>query len=161
MFYRIFYGLRQIGNQLPYFTITANEHAILPSGRVSCRNERWGRLDDVIVKTKYKDILSLVLCNMNGEPMHSFANGMWFLGYSHDGEHSKYEDCVYKCDSVMRHFRIDKSAADALHELLERMHATERVDFLNAYIESCKPRWKAEADAVIQKYGLTVDKEER
>lgn len=90
-------GLRRLGKQAPYFTITLDAHrAGFPNQR-----EHGGAAHDTIralFGDKFDDLIALHLSDENGVPMHAVANGAyWLHGYfggngkpHHGGNHQMH-----------------------------------------------------------------------
>ena len=84
------------------------------------------------------DAVALHLCDVDGTPIHAYANGKYYLEHP-----EQYDDSV-----IANHFRI---SIDDVYIL--RNKTPEQ---LREWIEGEKPRWQKEADAVIAKYNLAI-----
>lgn len=171
----VYFGLHYIrGNSAPYFTLTIN------SGKVNGRDSFGGADHETIVRElpELADIAALHLSDIDGVPMHAEANGWYQLagacgGFNeryHAGNAETYGRPKDPLGSFAEHCRITREQAQAIvddvlaYDVAERekLPWKERVSGKCArkrwaeICESFRPRWKAEADAAIAKYGLTV-----
>ena len=122
------------GNSHPHFSVTGN----------LTENHRWasgGCLHELILSKfpHLSDAISLHLSDDSGIPMYALENGFYYCKNP-----KEYGDSV-----IADHFRISINEVPSI-----RAMGYVR---LGAWIELEKPRWKAEADAVIAKYSLTID----
>lgn len=138
--------LTQLGEQKPYFSITANVYeatgkrgrpTLLCSG--SCHEQIQA------ITSHFDDVIALHLSDINGVPMHAVANGAYWMG------NSKYQG--FDASKAKAHFRCNN---EELKEAYKAMKENRLADYVNT---TFVPRWKQEADAVIQKYKLTIKKE--
>jgi hypothetical protein len=136
MHVRAEFGVEKFDNQAPYFTVTGSvwnnkAHARRWPGSP----ERCGQVTEEILRAfpDLADLVALHLSTIEGAPMHAEANA-WHW----------YEQG--KLDVVARHLRttVDDLPVDA-----------DRATLAD-YVEAQRPRWKAEADAAIAKYSLSV-----
>lgn len=158
--------LTQIGNQSPYFSITANEYenSILQS--CGCMHE------DILKHfPKLQDFVDMHLSDINGIPMHAIANGWYWLLKSlgnnftdWPGQQTPEESFKIFCD----HLRItERQGRDIQDTILNTIAITPGIDpkFNEAkkqfieIVNAMFPRWKKEADNLISKYSLVVKKE--
>ena len=126
------------GNSHPHFSVTGN----------LTENHRWasgGCLHELILSKfpHLSDAISLHLSDDSGIPMYALENGFY---YCKNRQGRKLE---YSAQTVADHFRIPLKQVPSIRRMTK--------DELAAWIETQKPRWKAEADAVIAKYSLTID----
>lgn len=149
-------ALRQIGNQSPYFSATAEE-----------RNPRTGRIEacgamhDAILAAapELADFVALHLSDVDGLPLHAKANGYYWLagalgglGERYHGGNSSPERSPEECLKVFADYmRITPEQADALIDAFRGGKGAVREQF-EAWADAQRPRWKLEADAVIAKY---------
>jgi hypothetical protein len=121
------------GNDRPHFSVTAelwDSEGWYRNGQ-NGRLRACGQLVDEVSATfpELRPVLDVHLANDDGEPMHAEANGWYF--YS-DAYQSTLE-----------------SAAHALHiEPCEFPEGMNREEF-HAFVESLRPRWKAQAEAAL------------
>jgi len=131
----------------PYFSCTGTlakgirkeeTYKKLPDGALIC----CGCIHDIIldVSPEHADIISLQLSDINGVPMYAFENGYYFYGEN-------------KIDVLAKHLRISIENATKLANELNELKSTElkKIKFLQFILDQ-KDRWKAEADAVMNKY---------
>jgi hypothetical protein len=151
-------------NGLPYFTLTIVGHG--ESGPAHEELVRcWPEL---------QPLADMHLSDINGVPMHTEANGWYWLagaagprfGSAIDGGRlgQKYHGACGRTDAecleiFARHVRISLADAKQLLGKIRRAHyvdpAKARLQF-NDWILAQKPRWKAEADACIKALDLQV-----
>ena len=135
--------LVQHRGQLPHFSLTAD---VTSGGHyISC-----GMLHADIRRVYgdwFADIEALHLSGADGTPMHANANGIYWLQDVAKGHPDAFS-------YVMKHFRISETEAK---RLCARFNASIVPNaYVNNYVESCKPRWQAEAAACINKHQLTL-----
>jgi len=156
------YGLSWLrGNRLPYFSVTGSLYAPDRPGGLR-KLQSCGCLHDDILRLApdMADIVALHLCDIDGAPMHALENGFFWLG----GTHWQKPDFSIAAS----HFRISETEARALADSLFGASFSPTAGFLSqheaktakarlaAWVEAQRPRWKAEADAIIAKYALPV-----
>lgn len=150
-----FGGLQYItGNAKPHFSLTCH----INQGR----RELGGGANHTVILRSFpglKDLAALHLSDIDGLPMHAVGNGWYFLcGTVVGGHGAKFhagntsnplspDECLRVLAS---HFRISLDEARGLSETI----VSE--DALAAWVETQKPRFKAEAVAAIAKHGLQV-----
>ena len=149
--------LTKIGNQLPYFSITAEERT--STGKLTasgCMHE-----EILAAHPEYADFVALHLSDINGIPMHAVENGWYWLVSSMGGLGEKYfhENQTEAFDFFCNHCRITAIEADTIRaQMRELYELTDTPDTAKCvWVEICesmKPRWKEEADAAIKKYNL-------
>lgn len=128
------YGVQFIrGNRSGYFTVTGELYEGRQKEPVTC-----GCIHSDIRKVthRFDDLIALHLCDEDGLPMHALENGFFYLRRPEE----------FSASTIARHFRILEGNVDALR-LLDKPE-------LAAWIETQRPRWKAEAEAAILKHGL-------
>ena len=123
-----------------YFSITANVYYVGGgSGGGACHEAI-----EQFYPNQYSDFIALHLSDINGVPMYAAENGYYFL------QHARFElenkDHQYTYESVAKLLRIPDAT----------ILADFSKDEFSAFVEAQKPRWKEEANAVIEKYNLTV-----
>jgi hypothetical protein len=143
------------GNTAPYFSITGE-------GYENGREAFGGCCHDEILKhcPQYADLVALHLSDMDGAPMYAVENGFFHLGGTH------FNKPNYK--GAASHLRITEDEARALVRDLFGDSYSLTGGFLSsgaakqakarfaAWVDTQRPRWKAEADAAINKHSLTV-----
>lgn len=169
-------GLQYIrGNKSPYFSLTCSygtpRDYRLGNASGGCAHDETRKHFD----TRFDDLAALHLSSIDGEPMYALENG-FFRFYDQGATYSPKPDWAKRRTLLAEHFRIDERDVDAI--LLPLMgdgysaHAgvftgikqarywgTECPDAkarLAKWIETQRPRWKAEADACIAKHSLVV-----
>jgi len=145
------YGLQAIGKQPKYFSVTAT--------RYSRGNwESGGGMHKEVLQT-WPDLAPLValhLSTADGIPMHAEANGWYFLAGAAGGLGEKYhggpDRTPAQCLEILaKYLRI---SLDEAHGLVQAQLAGAGRPAFAAYVEACKSRWKAEAEAAIKEFGL-------
>lgn len=134
MHIRVSYGLVKIGDQTPYFSVTADIWNSLAHARRWPDNPSSGGAahDDVLrAFPDMADIVALHLSDIDGVPMHAVANGRYF----YDGG---------DLDAAARLLRV--SVADL-------PVGADRATF-EEFVNAQRDRWAAEALAVRAKYDL-------
>lgn len=134
MHIRAEYGTEKIGDQQPYFSVTASIWNSKAHARRRPDNPSGGGAahDDVLrAFPALADIVALHLCDMDGAPMHAVANG-WYWYEQGDLE------------QTARHLRV--SVAD--------LPVGADRDTFTAFVDAQRDRWAAEAAAVRIKYDL-------
>jgi hypothetical protein len=158
IFYEISYGIDDtFKGQIPYFTMTASGYNMTKNGN---RDRRYrdciccGTMSDIILALKPDfALMSKMHCRtINGEPSYAFENGIYFLGYSSNGEPHKYEKS--SDEVIARHFMIAIDRVAKIKAELAELSAKDRIDYVKALINDLKPMWKAEADKTIETYNL-------
>jgi hypothetical protein len=138
--------LTQLGEQKPYFSITANVYeATGKPGRPALLYSGCCHGAIQAITSHFDDVIALHLSDINGVPMHAVANGAYWMG------DSKYQ--MFDATKAKAHFRCND---EELKEAYKAMKENRLADYVNT---TFVPRWKQEADAVIQKYKLTIKKE--
>ena len=131
--------LTQFKGQAPYFSITGEVYTYGKRGRpafVSC-----GCCHDSIqrITHKFDDIIALHLSDMDGTPMYAVENSLYWL------EHKGWQ-------AMQSYLRA------TYEEALELIKLSKDKQVYTDYIDKhLRPRWKQEAQAVIDKYNLTVE----
>lgn len=170
------------GNKSPYFSLTYTQHRKgFPnqcySGGAGHETIRQHFGD------RFNQLAALHLSYMDGEPMHAEANGWYWLagamggagetfhGGNAKGQHwkpdgsfdgyreSTRDECL---ETFARHCRItiDEAAAirrECIIEYAENPDGWKAArEVMNLRLADMRPRWKAEAEAAIERYGLRV-----
>lgn len=144
--------------QLPYFSFTGTQYKVNKDGSRNKRNIfiSGGAIGNEFVKAyrQFADLERFHCRDINGAPMHTYANGMYWLGYTSKGEVGVYVhyDKEDRIEFIANHFFISKERAEALIDSLVDMSAKDRVDTVNNLIEELRPIWKKEADRLLEKY---------
>lgn len=128
-------------NRLPYFSITATVYYV---GGGSSRSGQCHDAIEEFYPNQYSDFIRLHLSDINGVPMYAVENGYYFLQFARGELVSK--DDPYTYENVAKLLRIPDAT----------ILADFSKDEFIAFVEAQKPRWKEEANAVIEKYNLTV-----
>ena len=138
--------LHKIGDQLPYFSLTGR---VVENGRETVS----GAIHKEILEAfpQLEDAAPLHLSDINGKPMHSFENGRYWAGFT------VWENGNSKNLSELWRITQD-DAAELLYDILE--FGFEE-DLLKKFHDNQIPRWKQEADNIINKYNLEVVETER
>lgn len=158
------------GNPAPYFSLTCATHL---SGRPNACYS-GGADHRAILKRfpQFADLAVLHLSDIDGVPSFAIENGFFWLAgavegnfgqqyhggnsdrqhWKADGEfdgyrHSTPDECLA---TLASHLRISLEEAKTLRETIK-----SKAD-LAAYVETQKPRYKAEAEAVIARHDLKV-----
>lgn len=167
------------GNSKPYFSLTCD---IYEGGR----DVGGGAAHDLIVKLfpHLKPLADLHLSGIDGVPMYAAENGLYYVQHlipgcmGHGLTDSSFAEPGYgkkrsddECIQIMAdHFRISLDEANHLMALLvgcansvshyKRVYEGGAKPVVKAamacWVESQKPRWKAEADKAIADLGLVV-----
>jgi hypothetical protein len=144
---RVEYGIEKTNWE--YFSITASlgyrskgqPNDYFENDGIKYRYEAGGCLHDEILKKfpKMVDLVNLHLCTRDGLPSSAAVeNGLFYL---QEGG----------LDKVAEYFRLNETDRSRLKSWSDN-DGTK--DGFIAFVESMKPIWKAEADAVIAKYEL-------
>lgn len=140
--------LTKFEGQAPYFSVTGEAYRITGrQGRppmLAC-----GCIHDYIqqVTDKFDDVIALHLADIDGTPMHAVENGLYWLGQT------KYQGL--DSEKAKKHFRCTDS--EIIELLAAYKHGKQAyIDYIDKHL---RPRWKQEAQAVIDKYGLEVESE--
>ena len=169
---RVVGGLQKIGEQTPYFTLTAEISTDGHEIAGGCMHE------EILKHFKFlADLAALHLSDENGVPMHAEANGWYWLSGALGGMGEQYhggnaEIQHWKADGAFNGYR--KSTPEECLEIFAK-HCRIDLDFAReiaavvkadtfheprlrwqAYMDNMRPRWKQEADACILKHGLRV-----
>lgn len=140
--------LYSLGEQAPYFSITAE---IKRPGRRDV--EACGCLHEEIAKSfpEFEKAIELHLSDADGVPMHSVANAWFFMQHViGQREPSKYDRAQTPDDYLSvwaNHVRVSiEDACTYRDQIVAAGEAGKKLH--DEIVESFKPRWKAEADAV-------------
>ena len=165
------YGLHKIGSQKPYFSVTGT----LYRRDIKSRNQDMaGCIHDIVLDyyPGMEDIISLHLSDIDGIPMHHATNGYYWLagtvpgglGEEYHGGSGPSGKTPAECFHILcSHLRISEDEARDIREkvqnaialtpgIKEGLYAGKKCFY--EYVDSLKPRWKKEADAIISKYHL-------
>jgi hypothetical protein len=165
---RAFGGLHYIrGNSAPYFSLTYEEGA---EGARDC--DMCGACHEEILEhwPDLADLAALHLSDVDGAPMHAAGNGWYWLagtfpdafGERYHGGNSTPARSADECLAIFaKHVRVSLDEArtirDQVHAAaMAARHSRNAVASakLAEIVEAMRPRWKAEAAAVIKKHGL-------
>lgn len=133
--------LQKFDNQLPYFSVTHEVWHATKKGEINKRYKEpfsCGACDDEVEKVfpELKDLFDFHLRDINGEPMYTLENGLYFI---------KENDV----NAVKKHFRVDDAT-----ELMKIKTKEELQKYL--VVNGFYDRWKKEADNLIKKYNLQI-----
>jgi hypothetical protein len=160
----VHFGLHHIkGNRLPYFSVTA-------SGYENGRDSFGGCCHDLILQhfPELADIVAMHLSDIDGAPGHAEANGWHWVTGMIECEEAKYRPTVgsfaktpTECGTILaNHARINEADAWRIAGECNRIGKAEgwkvARELFAKFIDSQRPRWKREADAIVRKYGLGV-----
>jgi hypothetical protein len=168
--FRVEGGLEYLrGNAAPYFTLTYTSH------RKGFPNQCYsgGAGHETIARwygDRFDDLAALHLSDIDGVPMHAEPNGWYWLagalggaGKAYHGGNGSPSRTPAECLATLaRHLRITPDEAEALRAeaSAEYTHNPDGWEAARATfglrLDDMRPRWKAEADAAIAKYGLRV-----
>lgn len=161
------------GTSAPYFSLTADTWR---HERGAWREDRGGCLHDLILQhwPDLAPMVALSLSDIDGAPMYALENGYYWLagcvelGAEYHGGSGTPARSPEECGRMLRdHLRItDAEFAALLADVLAARYAVIDLpmtawreptrNVLAALIEQLRPRWKAEADAAIERFSLTV-----
>ena len=133
--------LHKYEGQEPYFSVTHEIWHANKKGEIDKRyKEAWcmGVCGEEVseVFPELKDLIDFHLRDINGEPMYTLENGLYFI---------KENDV----NAVKKHFRVDDAT-----ELMEIKTKEELQKYL--VVNGFYDRWKKEADNLIKKYNLQI-----
>ena len=128
------------GNKHPHFSVTGEDRR-----KGAMHANMCGCIHDAILKVfpSLVDAVALHLCDDDGTPMYALENGFYYCS------HKEGRKLEYSSQTVADHFRIPLKQVPSIRRMTK--------EELAAWIETQKPRWKQEAEAVITKYSLTVE----
>jgi len=131
-----------------YFSVTGEISTEQQRKRGDC--DCCGCIHDEILAARpdLAPAIALHLSSLDGIPMHAEANGWYWLAGAAGGRGERYHGGADKtpdqCTEILAdHLRISLDDARAMVA-----NPPSRQAF-KSYIENCKPRWKAEAEAVL------------
>lgn len=157
------FGLHHIkGNPAPYFSVTA-------AGYTNGREDFGGACHALILQhfPALADIVALHLSDINGAPMHASGNGYYWLagivdmGERYHGGSGEFGKSAKECARIAaEHFRTTEQQVIALagetNKVYKARGSSAARRHVERYTDAQRPRWKAEADAVIRRYKLGV-----
>lgn len=168
------YGLRTIGNQEPYFSVTGTLYD------ERGRDYMGGCIHEEIAEhmPELSDLIELHLCSRDGVPMHAEENGFYWLTGAikgvvgcadhfgaryHPGNSTSVPKSPGECvDILAQHLRIPRAAAvcivdnvcnEARRYDMPRQAEVARESF-KRHVDALRNAWKASADAAVAKHGL-------
>jgi hypothetical protein len=160
------YGLHKIGNQVPYFSVTAEIWAVT-GGRQKGRDcLSCGCMHGEIEKHfpgRFSDLIALHLSSQDGIPSHAEANGWYWLagvlggmGEQFHGGNSNPPRTRTACLRILSdHLRLSIEQAQRIADCaLESGNARE---WFKAFVEEQKPRWRQEARDAIARHNLQAE----
>lgn len=126
-------GLHQLGDQSPYFSVTASIQE--PRARDTAAG---GCLHDDVARhwPELRPIIALHLSDEWGTPMYAAVNGLYHLGYGPFG--------TWKQDVAASHFRITETEAAELRERIASGSGHDGEKYAEE-IKGMLPRWQDEA----------------
>lgn len=158
------FGLHHLrGNATPYFSITAD-------GTENGRESFGGCCHDLILQhlPDLADVVALHLADSEGAPMHAAANGWYWFGGMVDGAGEKHHagtgssaKTPTQCAAILaEHLRITEQEAWRIAGLANKLGKRDGWKaaraYFGEYVDTLRPRWKREADALIHKYKFGV-----
>ena len=131
--------LQKFDNQLPYFSVTHEVWHATKKGEINKRyKEPWrcGDCGEDVKKAfpELKDLFEFHLRDINGEPMYTIENGMYFIKENN-------------VDAVKEHFLVDN-----VDDIMKIKTKEELHDYLNKH--NLYAKWKHQAETLIEKYNL-------
>lgn len=154
------------GNAAPYFSLTYTAH------RRGFPNQCYsgGAGHDEITRwfgDRFEDLAALHLSDINGVPMHAEENGWYWLAGALGGAGETYHGGTatprqYPLDVFARHCRITHAEAEDIRDRVALAAARAGGDWkagrahMVEELAAMRPRWKAEADAAIERHHLRV-----
>lgn len=166
---RVFGGLHYIkGNKAPYFSLaceygTARELERGDGCGGAAHEEIHRRFG-----ARFDDLAALHLCGPDGEPLGG-ASGGFFHFYDDGGYRGTKPTWAQRVERIACHFRIAPEVVESdLLPMMGHSYSQHAGMFLSdgakadakarlaAWVDTQRPRWKAEADACIARHGLVV-----
>ena len=131
--------LQKFDNQLPYFSVTHEVWHATKKGEINKRYKEPWRCGDCgedveSVFPELKDLFEFHLRDINGEPMYTIENGMYFIKENN-------------VDAVREHFLMDNVDDIVKIKTKEELH-----EYLNKH--NLYAKWKHQAETLIEKYNL-------
>ena len=128
--------LQKFEGQLPYFSITHEAWKANKKGEIDKRyKEPWRCGEDVeSVFPELKDLFEFHLRDINGEPMYTIENGMYFIKENNVA-------------AVKEHFLMDN-----VDDIVKIKTKEELQEYLNKH--NLYAKWKHQAETLIEKYNL-------
>ena len=131
--------LQKFDNQLPYFSVTHEVWHATKKGEIDKRYKEPWRCGDCgedveSVFPELKDLFEFHLRDINGEPMYTIENGMYFIKENN-------------VDAVKEHFLMDN--VDDIVKIKTKEELHEYLNKNNLYA-----KWKHQAETLIEKYNL-------
>lgn len=157
------FGLHHLsGNKAPYFSITAD-------GYEDGRESFCGCCHEIIAERlpELADVIALHLSDIDGSPKYAASNAWYWLAgvvdvgeQYHGGSGSSAKGAGDCLRIFCNHVRVDEKTALAV---IGKANKTTRAkgkkaarEEFDRWIDTQRPRWKAEANALIRKYGFGV-----
>lgn len=162
--------LHKIGTQRPYFSVTGE---LWDSRRHRERRPRDPSICGCIhgeisaARPDLADVVRMHMADADDVPMHAYRSGWYWLagacggfGDTYHGGNGAYGRPPEECLRLFAaHVRLPIDEARQVAARVTADVAADRdgaADRFARWIADQLPRWKAEAEAVIEKYGLTV-----
>ena len=131
--------LQKFDNQLPYFSVTHEVWHATKKGEINKRYKEpfsCGACDDEVEKAfpELKDLFEFHLRDINGEPMYTIENGMYFIKENNVA-------------AVKEHFLMDN-----VDDIVKIKTKEELQEYLNKH--NLYAKWKHQAETLIETYTL-------
>ena len=131
--------LQKFDNQLPYFSVTHETWKANKKGEIDKRHKEpfsCGACGEDVesVFPELKDLFEFHLRDINGEPMYTIENGMYFIEENN-------------VDAVKEHFLVDN-----VDDIVKIKTKEELQEYLNKH--NLYAKWKHQAETLIEKYNL-------
>lgn len=132
--------------QAPTFSVTADMfHPSHPRSPFCC-----GCMHEEVARfwPKIKPVIALHLCDGEGAPMFTTENGRYWLEMILGIRPVRTNNPETKVEDILtRHLRISAEELDDLVAKAREVSPEALRDFFAAYVDTRRPRWKAEAEA--------------
>lgn len=137
-------GLNYIkGNRKPYFSITATRY--IKKGNNRFYEDACGCLHDDISKVfngRFDDLIAMHLADMDGQPMHAYENGAYWLGFS---DYQAFDPKI-----ASKHFGLSEE------EMRAYWMQIIKKDDVKQLCDKLAPTWQKRANDCIKKYSLQI-----
>ena len=129
-----------------YFSVQCDEYKSGHLVACGCQHEKAARLWPAI-----KPVIALHLSDSTtGEPMHAVANAVYWLEGAMGIKETHVKGTKENFSLLLSHLRISEKEGD---EMLKWGNLNEEKDipeFVATYVDTLRPRWKAEAEAAVK-----------
>ena len=131
--------LQKFEGQLPYFSVTHETWKANKKGEIDKRHKEpfsCGDCGEDVEKAfpELEDLFDYHLRDINGEPMYTIENGMYFIEENN-------------VDAVKEHFLVDN-----VDDIMKIKTKEELHEYLNKH--NLYAKWKHQAETLIEKYNL-------